>query len=110
MCSAEDIELLSLPVDESGPSKCLKGYCVLAIRRTVQCLDTARSEILWFTNDPNRIFSIERCAVKADAIPENVGCFLLAEYPCFPILRPELTEAILALKPTGLGFEEVVAS
>jgi len=109
-CNPGDIELLPLPVEEPGQSQCLKGYCVLGVKRRIACLDLQSSDLKRNENNPEWIMSLYKCVIKESAVPEDLNCFLIKEYHVFPVLRAGLAQALLALHPTGFKLEAIESS
>jgi|GEM_PF-4590464 hypothetical protein len=106
-CREDEVELLPLPVEENGPSRCLNGYSVLGVKRRVKCLDLDASE---YRRNPEYISALYKCVIKESAVPADLNCFMIKEYPAFQVFRATLANSIMALRPTGFSFERIETS
>jgi hypothetical protein len=110
MCSSEEVELIPLSNNPTVDDRVM-GYNLLGVKKRIECVDYKSSDILWSETNPDEkhILSFRKCVVRNDAIPDDVHCFFLAEYPAFPVVRNALVERIASLRPSGLIFQPLEA-
>ena len=107
-CSKTEVELIPLS-DNPDASDRLKGYHILGVKKRIQCVDYDHSDILWSNRNPDRkhILSFRKCVIRDDAIPQDISCFLIAEYPSYPVMTSALVRIIELLHPSGLVFKPI---
>jgi len=112
LCRSGEVEVLSLPIDHCKGAEPIRGYCVLGVKRWIECLDYSASDILWSeVNPPKRhILSFRRCAIRASAVPSGVNCFMLTECPAFAVVTATLADRLALLRPTGFVLEKIHSS
>ena len=107
-CSKTEIELIPLS-DNPNASDRLKGYHILGVTKRIQCVDYDHSDILWSNLNPDSkyILSFRKCVIRDDAVPQDINCFLIAEYPSYPVMTSALVRKIELLHPSGLVFKPI---
>jgi hypothetical protein len=108
-CAPREVELLPLPAPKRGRGAELSGYRVLGVKSQIECVDYDGSDILWGQGKGRCILSFRKCVLRRSAVPAGVNCFLIAEYPAFPVVTSSLGAAIAKLRPSGLALDEIGA-
>lgn len=110
-CRSGELELIPLPLNFEGSER-IQGFSILGVKKQFQCVDLDSSDILWSEVNPGKpyILDFRRCVLKKARLPKETHCFLISEYPVFPVLSEFLAEKIASLKPSGLRLEKLELS
>lgn len=109
--NATDLDIVPLPVQFQTKHPEVKGYCAFGVRRQLECIDKAASDVAWSKDAPDRwIDAVYDLVLMEHKVPSDCDVFLLREWPVAPILRERIANRLLELNVTGLSLKPVRVS
>ena len=109
--NATELDIIPLPVQFQTKHPEVKGYCAFGVRRQLECIDKAASDVAWAKDAPDRwIDAVYDLAITARKVPCDCDVFLLREWPVAPILRENIADRLRELNVAGLSLQAVRVS
>jgi len=109
--NAGDLNIVPLPTEFQIKHRELTGYCALGVRRQLECINRAASDIRWSKRAPERwADDVYDVVIAQDSVPSDCDVFLLREWPVAPILREGIAQRLRDLNITGLSLQPFRAS
>lgn len=109
--NATDLNVVPLPAQFQAKHPEVKGYCAFGVRRQLECIDKAASDVAWAKDAPDRwIDAVYDLVITGHKVPCDCDVFLLREWPVAPILRENIADRLRELNVTGLSLQAVRVS
>jgi len=109
--NVRDLNIVPLPVEVQIRHPEVKGYCAFGVRRQLECIDKAASDVAWSKDAPDRwIHAVYDLVIMAQKVPRDCDVFLIREWPVAPILRESVANRLRELNVAGLSLQPVNVS
>lgn len=100
------VELIPVPVIGLDKKRRPERYFIVNPVGLVDAIDPKKTRASW-SKDKSSILGITRLVLDKKKLPEDRALIRLARRNSLILVRRELAEAVLALAPTGVRFEEI---